>query len=362
LKNISAILLFGISGFALLYSCKKEKHKFDDLPPATTEVNLDLSKVPYNTLSEYNLFEGDLKNMEPLEEVLEYEPASSLFTDYALKKRFIWMPPNVSAKYVSDHELLDMPIGTILVKHFYYDNVQPANERVILETRVMIRKMNGWIFAEYVWNDDQTEAYLDMDGSYRAISWIDYNGNPQSTNYRIPSETECMICHKDNNNPIPIGLKPQNLNFSLDYGSETVNQLSKMISIGFLKSKPSNIVSTVSYKDPSQPLDLRFRSYLDINCAHCHQEGSHCDYRPLRLAFNETGDPQNIGLCVEPDEIIDPAMNFIISPANINRSVMHFRLSATDENVRMPLVGRTLVHEEGVQLLEDWINSRTDCN
>jgi hypothetical protein len=82
----------------------------------------------------------------------------------------------------------------------------------------------------------------------------------------------------------------------------------------------------------------------------------------LRLAFNETGDPQNIGLCVEPDEIIDPAMNFIISPANINRSVMHFRLSATDENVRMPLVGRTLVHEEGVQLLEDWINSRTDCN
>lgn len=349
--------------FALaLYSCKKEKKEITDIPASTSKVNFSLSAMPYQKLSRYNMFEGELKNMEPVEDVMVYEPASMLFTDYAHKKRFIWMPYNVKAKYKDDGEILDMPIGTILVKHFYYDLVQPNNDRKIIETRVMIHKMTGWEFAEYVWNDEQTEAYLDMDGSYKSLSWIDDNGNPRSTNYRIPSETECFICHKTNGKPIPIGVKPQNLNHNHDYGSGQVNQLDHMIQMGYLESKPSSIVSTIDYNDPSYSIDLRFRSYVDINCAHCHREGAHCDYRPLRLAFNETSDPQNLGLCVEPDEILDPAMNFIIAPSNISRSLMHFRLSATDENVRMPLLGRTLVHDEGVAILEQWINSKTDCN
>lgn len=300
--------------------------------------------------------------MIPQDEVMTFEPASALFTDYAHKKRFIWMPRNVSAKYKSDSEILDMPIGTILVKHFYYDHVEPSDETKIIETRIMIRKMDGWVFAEYVWNDAQTEATLDMSGSYKSISWTDDGGTPRSTNYRIPSETECMICHKDNGKPIPIGVKPQNLNHDFAYSSGTMNQLDKMIQMHFLSSKPQNIVSTIDYNDASQNIDLRMRSYVDINCAHCHREGSHCDYRPLRLAFSETTNPQNLGLCVEPHEFIDASMNYIISPSNTARSVMYYRVSATDENVRMPLIGRTLVHDEGVAIIEEWINSKSTCN
>ena len=76
----------------------------------------------------------------------------------------------------------------------------------------------------------------------------------------------------------------------------------------------------------SKSVDLRLRSYLDINCAHCHQENRHCDYRPLRLAFSETSDPVNMGLCVEPDEIINTTLINIITPANKDRSMMHFRM------------------------------------
>jgi hypothetical protein len=39
-----------------------------------------------------------------------------------------------------------------------------------------------------------------------------------------------------------------------------------------------------------------------------------------------------------------------------------YRYTSLDENTRMPLLGRTLAHEEGVQLLKDWINSKTDCD
>jgi len=39
------------------------------------------------------------------------------------------------------------------------------------------------------------------------------------------------------------------------------------------------------------------------------------------------------------------------------RSMMHFRLASTAVNARMPLLGRTVVHEEGLALITEWIES-----
>lgn len=331
-------------------------------PPAPTSVSLDLTSVPYTKLSEYRFFTGALKDQNPNEGVLPYKPASSLFTDYALKKRFVWLPKGTKASYVADNKILDLPVGAALIKTFYYNNVEPTNSTRIIETRVMIRKSTGWIFAEYVWNEDQTEATLQMNGSYTAIAWSQ-NGTSKSANYRIPSETECFTCHKSNSNPIPIGIQPQNLNNDYPFSSGTSNQLQHWISKGILENTlPPSIQSTIDYHDVSQPLKTRLRSYLDINCAHCHREDSHCDYRPLRLAFSETLQSVNMGLCVTPDENIDPMLIQIIMPGNYNKSVMHFRLNSTDESNRMPLLGRSIVDEEGVQLLRDYILSIDDCN
>ncbi len=357
---MNKLLLYIASIFVVIVSvisCKKHEGNF--APYVEMEVNMDLTSVPYEKLSEYNFFIGEMKNQSPAKKVLSYEPVSTLFTDYALKKRFVWMPDGTTATYEGDGNILDLPVGAALVKTFYYDNVQPSGDTRIIETRVMIRKSSGWIFAEYVWNSDQTEAYLDMNGSSIPLSW-DQDGTIKSTNYRIPSSTECLVCHKINDQPIPIGIKPQSLNFKLP--GEFKTQLQKWVSYGYLKNNlPSNIVSAIDYHDASQSVDLRLRSYLDINCAHCHQEGKHCDYRPLRLAFSETSNPVNLGLCVEPDEFINTALINIITPGNKDRSVMHYRMLSTDENVRMPLLGRSIVHEEGLALLEEWITWKTTC-
>jgi uncharacterized repeat protein (TIGR03806 family) len=318
--------------------------------------------VPYAKLSEYRFFVGQLKDHTPNDRVIPYKPASSLFTDYALKKRFVWVPKRTKASYVSDDKIIDLPVGSALIKTFYYNNVQPTGTTKIIETRVMIKKSSGWIFAEYVWNDEQTEATLQMTGGYVDLAWLQ-NGTPKNTTYRIPSETECLTCHKYNNLPIPIGIKPQNLNTDYQFSSGNENQLQHWVSKGILQNNlPSSIVSTIDYHDETQPLKTRLRSYLDINCSHCHQENSHCDYRPLRLAFSETALSANMGVCIPPDENIDPSLVSIIVPGNINKSVMHFRLNSTDESKRMPLLGRTLVDEEGVQLLKDYILSIDNCD
>lgn len=368
------LLIISFLSSAIFINCSDN----DEYTPVSP-VTVDLTQVPYPKLSDYKFFDGEMKNQIPSLNVLPYEPASSLFSDYAHKKRFVWMPSGTKAIYVADNKGLELPIGAALIKTFYYDNVQnitPVGERRIIETRVMIKKASGWIFAEYVWNAEQTEAYFDLAGSYKDIAWKDENNIIKSTNYRIPNEVQCVICHKnkemdgiiETTTYIPIGIKPQNLNFSYTYGNETKNQLSKWIEQGYLENNftlPSTENTIINYSDNTQPLEKRVRSYLDINCSHCHAPNRHCDYRPMRFSFSETGGVNgktNMGVCVNTEDFsFAPALTKIIQPGNVNRSMLFYRINTTNESFRMPLHGRTLKHDEGIVMMQDWINSLTPC-
>lgn len=365
MKHYKVVFAF-FAVLVIIISCTKseEEEEYIELSPVT----VDLTQVPYEKLSDYNFFVGPLKNQKPALDVLIYEPASSLFTDYAHKKRFVWMPKGTKAAYESDAKVLNLPVGSALIKSFFYENVQnttPIGSTRIIETRIMIRKSTGWIFAEYVWNDDQTEAYLDMAGSNTNVEWIDENNvNQVVESYRIPSDQQCMTCHKFDEQPIPIGIKPQNLNFNYAYTDGIKNQLSKWVEVGYLEDNvPSSIASTVNYMDESQSLELRVRSYVDINCAHCHQSNSHCDYRPMRFAFSESADLANMGVCVDSQDMMDfpPALSKIVNPNNKNRSMLYYRLNTENESYRMPLLGRSKIHAEALVLVEEWINSLSPC-
>ncbi|MEL1246282.1 hypothetical protein AAEO56_18555 [Flavobacterium sp. DGU11] len=343
--------LFFLSLFTALTSCGDDE-EYTKVSP----VVVDLNAVPYAKLSDYKFFEGDMKNQQPAYKVLPYDLNSSLFTDYAHKKRFIWMPEGQTATFTSDSEILNFPVGTVLIKTFYYDNVQPNNTTRIIETRLLIRKADAWVFADYIWNEDQTEATLDLNGGYTNISW-DQGGTIKTANYQIPSAAECLTCHKTNDSPIPIGPKPQNLNKIFNYTEGPSDQLSRWVEEGYLDRKPDNIVSTVDWTDTSKSLDLRVRSYVDINCAHCHKEGSHCDYMSMRFAFSETGDPENLGICVAPQEHPSPSLTYIVAKRNPGRSALYYRINSVEPSERMPILGRTIVHDEAVALVKEWINS-----
>ena len=367
-------LVFFLFFIISLTSCSNQEDEYKAISP----VVVDLTQVPYPKLSDYKFFEGDIKLQNPSLNVIPFAPASSLFTDYAHKKRFVWMPEGLSASYDGDNKVLNLPVGAALIKTFYYENVQPSNTTRIIETRVMIRKATGWIFAEYVWNEDQTEAFLDMAGSYTSISWKDDNDVIKSTNYRIPTEVQCITCHKakevvndiDQTVYIPIGIKPQNLNYNYNYGMYSKNQLTKWQELGYLEnnfSLPSPENTVVDYNDTSKPISVRARSYVDINCSHCHQTDRHCDYRPMRFAFNETGNSNglaNMGVCIPTSDMQDfpQALSKVVAPGNINKSMMYYRLNTTNESYRMPLHGRTIIHEEGIALIQEWINSLAPCN
>ncbi|MBD3583857.1 hypothetical protein [Flavobacterium selenitireducens] len=374
----SAFIVFVLSIF-LIFSCSRnEDDGYAPVDPVSP-VTVDLSQVPYPKLSDYHFFEGDMKLQTPSEGLLPFAPASSLFTDYSRKKRFVWMPDGSKATFASDAQILELPVGAALVKTFYYENVQntatPGQPRII-ETRVMIRKESGWIFADYVWNGAQTEALLDLAGSLTTVVWKDDNGQDHTVDYRIPNESQCIVCHKQQNGGgqgivnIPIGIKPQNLNFSYNYGSETKNQLTKWIDYGYLDpdfSLPTQENSVVDYNDASQPIEKRVRSYFDSNCAHCHMTNRHCDYRPMRFAFSETGTSSgltNMGVCVNTQDMqgFPATLNKIVAPRNPEGSMLFYRINTVNETFRMPLHGRSVIHAEGVALIQSWINSLDSCN
>ena len=52
----------------------------------------------------------------------------------------------------------------------------------------------------------------------------------------------------------------------------------------------------------------------------------------------------------------------IVRIGDINRSMLYQRMLTNTPNFRMPFKGRTVVDEEGLLLVEQWINSLTDCN
>ena len=364
LRSLSVLLVLALVG---LVACRRDRLEPLPDPPVPapgSPVNFDLDAVPYATLSAYNFFDGTMADLRPVEGVLPYEVITPLFSDYASKQRFIWMPAGVSASYVNDHQVLDFPDGAVLIKSFYYDQLLPSGERHHIETRLMFKRYGQWEFANYVWNEEQTEASLDMNGSFRPVSWLDEQGQQRETIYRIPSAVECLTCHKKGSDPMPIGPKPQNLAMARPYPDGVQEQLAKWIGEGYLApGVPTTVDKVVRWNDPVATLDERVRAYIDMNCAHCHAEGSHCDYRPMRFAWSETVDPVNLGVCVTPDEEVLPALTHIVSSGNVARSMLHFRMNATDESVRMPLLGRTVVHEEAVEMIGQWIESLTPtCN
>jgi hypothetical protein len=87
MKKYYAFALSIITFTTIIVSCSKsDDEQYIEVSP----VRVDLTQVPYAKLSDYHFFDGPMKDQKPALDVLIYEPASALFTDYAHKKRFVY--------------------------------------------------------------------------------------------------------------------------------------------------------------------------------------------------------------------------------------------------------------------------------
>ncbi|MFK7981919.1 MAG: hypothetical protein AB8G86_18205, partial [Saprospiraceae bacterium] len=242
---------------------------------------------PYEKLSQYQFFQGNLADLKPSDRVIPYDLNSPLFSDYAHKARFVWMPEGTSASYTTEREL-DFPKGAAIIKNFYYENdeTDASKGKRIMETRLLINRGADWEAIGYIWNDEQTEAYHEVIGDIKEVSWVNTEGKPQNINYIIPNKNQCKSCHLNGKKQIPIGPKVRNLNKTFAYADGTMNQLEKWASIGYLSGYDGQVnhpkVATWD-NEKSGDIHDRAMAYLDINCAHCHNKTGSANTSGLHL-------------------------------------------------------------------------------
>lgn len=276
-------------------------------------------------LSEYGLFKTALV---PADGVTTIEIASTLFTDYAEKQRLLKIPAGKKVILQGD-SLPAFPDGTIIAKTFYYTK---DSSRQIIETRLLLLQHNKWNAATYRWNEDQQDASLLNEGATVPVTL----GKNRTIAYRIPAQADCASCHRSGNDLSPIGPKAANLNIMVNREGTRQNQLNYLMNKGILAPADVRSIPVLpDYNDTSVSITARARAYLDINCAHCHSSTGMAANTSLKLGYftpyNQTG-------------------------IEYNKQNMIIRMTTMGE-FHMPKTGTTIVHQEGLQLVKQYIRS-----
>lgn len=326
------------------------------------------AEVPYPQLSDYGFFVGPLSQQQPNEGVLPYELITPLFTDYAHKARFVWMPSGKSATVDANGDL-QFPDEAVLIKTFYYpaDFRRPDRRHDLIETRLLMKIEGEWQAYSYVWNDQQTDADLNLVGAYQDVTWIDLNGKQQRIDYVVPNKNQCKSCHNQNKKLVPIGPKIRHLNQLVTYSAGTSNQLNRWIALGYLQldQAPETLPAVATWNDPaSGTLHDRALAYLDINCGHCHHPQGPAHTTGLYLQADQTNEIR-LGLCKTPVAAGKGSggRRYGIAPGRPDSSILLYRMEDTDPGIMMPELGRVIPHQEGIALIRDWIaRMDVDCD
>lgn len=330
------------------------------------------------SLAEWNLFTLSKDKLTLNRNVTPYDLNTPLFSDYAQKLRTVTLPAGMTAKY-SERDVFDFPVGTIISKTFYYPrgpgrtvlaHAPPAilpssldlRRQQLIETRILVRREDGWAALPYVWNEAQTGASLKRAGDIRSLVLETSDGDkPMPFHYIVPNSNQCAGCHAVNATTKalePIGPAARHLNRTVNFGGGAQNQIAAWHTAGLVSTLPGSMPKNANWQDETAPLGARARAYLDINCAHCHNANGAADTSGLDLSISApTG--KKFGVCKLPiaagtgtgDRLYD------IVPGDPGASIFTYRMQSTNPAVMMPELGRSLVDTKGIALISNWIAS-----
>jgi uncharacterized repeat protein (TIGR03806 family) len=351
----------------------KEQGGFYTLEP--NDQNSSPTTFP-RKLSDSGLFANVAKHeMQP--GAIPYSVNSPLWSDGAHKTRYFAIPhsageggkpPKITT---SGNRGWGFPDGTVLVKSFALDmNEGDSNSRRWIETRFLHREQNEWVGYSYRWNNGQTDATLvDKAGADITFKVQSTDGTITDRKWRYPSRAECMVCHSRAANYV-LGLSTPQMNRNHDYvsiGGGVDNQLCTLEHLGFfkLKRKPGKDVPFDSADHPrlanpyddSETLAERALSYLHVNCAQCHIEAGGGNSQMV-LSYGTVVEKQNL-INAEPLHdrfgIVDAKL---VVPGSPERSLLLQRIARRGRG-QMPQLATSMVDEQAVTLLTEWIESLT---
>ena len=313
-----------------LYFLKKKP----DVPPSPP--------WPAN-LSGSGLFESTEKH-ELAAGVYPFSVNAEAWTDGARKQRFVAIADGDKVKALGGVQLgksWDLPVGSMVGQTLSLDG-RPV------ETQLLY--FDGtWRPYTYRWNAAGTDASL--------IGEAGEDAQVGGRKWRFASRAECMTCHTHRSN-FALSLTTRQLDRP---GVSGANQIDEWIAKGLLQpSRPLKQERGQPVLDPHDEsrgdLEARARSYLDLNCAHCHREtglGGRAGFQLLAsLSLEQTGIVNTkpvVGLLGRPE-------TRVVAPGDPANSELLERMRRRGAG-QMPLLGSHAVDEKGVALIRKWIQS-----
>lgn len=316
-------------------------------------------------LSETGLFTST-KDHTPAPGVVPFAVNAAQWMDHATAERLVALPGTTTARIYDSPVPIPggffsgevfFPNDGVLVKTISLEQERgnPASRRR-LETQVLHYDGTFWRGYTYAWNDAQTDAELvPASGSERALEVIDRDapGGKRSQTWRFHSRTECLTCHNPWAGHTLAFTYPQ-----LDRNG----QVSALRQAGLIELLPHDDHKAQGFRPPRHLTDPyaenadrneRARSYLHVNCGHCHRFGGG-GTADLELRYGPALEQMKV-LEVRPTQgSFEIANAQIIAAGDPYRSVLYYRLAKLGRG-RMPHLGSEVVDDRGLRLVREWI-------
>jgi uncharacterized repeat protein (TIGR03806 family) len=327
----------------------------------------EITPDPPALLSELGVF-TDMTTLEVADGIIPYAVNSPLWSDGAVKRRWMAIPNDGIIDSPSERIKFDrigdwgFPEGTVFIKHFELP-VDAANEVMArLETRFFILGKDGAGYGlTYRWNEEGTDATLLQGSAKRTFTLYDNGIEVGSQVWTFPGREQCLSCHTPNANYV-LGVKTHQLNGTFDYPEigSPMNQLTYLSEAGLFSqpvSNPDNLLRAYAIDDESVALEIRIRSYLDANCSSCHRLGGVTDVN-LDFRFQLPLHLQNIINHPTLSSNSDPN-RMIVKPGDHENSEIWVRDASLNSN-QMPPLARAVIDEVYIENLVEWIGSLSE--
>jgi hypothetical protein len=196
-----------------------------------------------------------------------FTPQYPLWSDGALKSRRVLLPEGARID-ATDVDAWEFPSGTRFWKEFEF-----AGRKV--ETRMLWKAGDEWVFATYVWNDAQTDAVLAPAGGLPGVVEV-----APGKRHSIPSVEDCRACHVTNRTEV-LGFTALQLSTDRDPHAPNAETplpgaitAATLVEEGWLQpARPELVSSPPRIHAP----DARTRAVLGMlsaNCGNCHNASS----------------------------------------------------------------------------------------
>ncbi|HEV7405602.1 MAG TPA: PQQ-dependent sugar dehydrogenase [Chthoniobacteraceae bacterium] len=314
-------------------------YRLEPAPPAAAGAR------PFPTrLSETGLF-ANVPALQPAPGVQPYAINAPAWHDGATADRLLALPGTSTVKAGGGWATWDLSDGAVLAQTL---SLPPREGRPgrRLETRVLLKQAGDWSAYSYLWNDAQDEAEL-VGREGRRLKFADRE-------WLVPSRSDCLMCHS-RAAKFAIGLTGAQLHRDVEIGGRMQNQIASFIDLGLATGplpKPDAPRHVDPY-DPGAPLADRARTYLAVNCAHCHvSEGG--GNTLMNLAPGAAPDKQHLIDAPPEHGAFGLPDARIVAPGNPGRSILTVRVAMRGPG-QMPPVGTLMPDPAGIQMLLEWL-------